>query len=704
MPTESRQPGATEARPARAVSSLPAPARQLLQRAAALYARGNLSGAEGLCRQLLQLESRHADALHILGLVAWRRGDRQQATDEIKEAIASDPTRPQPHNSLGVLLKEAGDLAGAEAAFRTAIGLQANYSEAITNLGNILCEAGKLAEAEAMHRRVVELAPEYAEGHNNLATALAKQERWDEAVEECRLAVEREPAKSEFQLNLGRALSALNNWREAAAAFQRAADLALENADAHANLGIALYYLNEPERAAAAHRTATGLLPASARIWTNLAAAQVDLGNADEALNSCRTALHLDPNSPEAHNCRGSALVLKGSLAEAIQAYETAIRLRPDDPRAYTNLGNLLHSQARFEAALAAHTKAIEMKPEHSEAQCNKGMLHLLLGEFDPGWRGYEQGLQMRRPRARLYSHHIKPWEGAPIAGRTILVSTEQGIGDQIMFASMLPDLIERGATCMVMLDERLYPLLRRSIGGLTLLARDDTTLSSIEQLAIDYQAPMGSLCRWLRPNLASFPLTRGYLKADPAAVQQLRQRYRKRCGDRPLVGVSWRGGTGEMARVRSVPLEIWSPILNQSEFGFVNLQYGPSRADLAVVRKELGIEVLHDEQVDPLTNLDDFAAQTAAMDLVISIDNSTVHMAGALNVPVWALLPAVPDWRWMLNRSDSPWYPSARLFRQPGLGDWSSVFAAVAEELKREVESAGPRVGGHARPNPPAG
>ena len=197
-----------------------------------------------------------------------------------------------------------------------------------------------------------------------------------------------------------------------------------------------------------------------------------------------------------------------------------------------------------------------------------------------------------------------------------------------------------------------------------------------------------------MRPNLASFPARAGYLRADPAQLGTFRVRYRERFGGRPVIGISWRGGSGEVALARSIALTAWAPILAQREFGFVNLQYGDCRADLASVRRDIGVEVFHDDRVDPLRSLDDFAAQTAAMDLVISIDNSTVHMAGALNIPVWALLPAVPDWRWMLGRIDSPWYSSVRLFRQPAAGDWTAVIDLVARELRRAFGKSEPNTG----------
>lgn len=667
----------------------PDPAARLLQRAAGLYGRGDLRGAEEACRELLQLRPGQADALHILGLAAWRRGERDLALEETRKAITSERRKPQPHNSLGVMLKELGDLAGAEAAFRTAIELLPHYPDALTNLGNILSETGRLVDAESMHRRVVALAPNHADAHNNLATTLSKQERWEEAVAECQIAVELQPARLDFQINLGGVLCALEDWSEAATVLRRSVTRAPENADARAMFGIALHNLGESQQAAAAHRVATELRPERASNWANLAAAQVDLDDPDAALSSCRRALVLDPDLPEAHNSMGLAFAAKHMPEAAIAAFEIAIRLRPDYYKAYSNLGTVLQAQGRFAEALAAYATAVELNPDHAESQWNKGTLHLLLGELEPGWRGYEYGLKMKFGRGRYRSHRHSLWQGTAIAGKTIIVSGEQGIGDQIMFASVLSDMVERGAVCLVMLDNRLYPLLRRSIDGLELLPSEDFGQFQMGHLIADFQAPIGTLCRWLRPDWASFRSRSAYLKADMTKTEMLRRRYRARFGDKRIIGISWRGGSKETARIRSIPITEWSPILKQSSFGFVNLQYGDSCADLAAAQSELGVEILHDETVDPLKDLDNFASQLAAMDLVISIDNSTVHLAGALGVTAWVLLPAVPDWRWMLGRADSPWYSSVRLFRQLRAGEWSPVIERVAQEMGRAFGAA---------------
>jgi hypothetical protein len=267
-----------------------------------------------------------------------------------------------------------------------------------------------------------------------------------------------------------------------------------------------------------------------------------------------------------------------------------------------------------------------------------------------------------------------------------LLVWSEQGVGDQIMFAFLFPDLLEQGADCVIEADRRLEPLFRRSFPKTRFLARKSVDAEDVDRLNIDYQAFMGSLCRWLRPDLASFPARRSFLRTDPARVALLRDRYRRRFGDRLIVGISWMGGTGVVRRVRSIPLMEWSAILSQPGVGWVSLQYGDHTEELAAARNALGVDVFLDQAIDPLQDLDAFAAQTAAMDLVISIDNSTVHMAGALDVPVWIMLPKVPDWRWLLERSHSQWYPSARLFRQAMPGDWTPVINAVANALAESV------------------
>jgi len=287
----------------------------------------------------------------------------------------------------------------------------------------------------------------------------------------------------------------------------------------------------------------------------------------------------------------------------------------------------------------------------------------------------------------------IPAWAGEPLEGRNIFVWAEQGVGDQIMFAGLLPDLLATGAKAIVEADARLLSLLKRSFPEPRFLARGvPTTVPEAERP--HFQVARGSLCRWLRPRLDLFPGHGGYLRADGERVRRLRDRYRAELPGRMLVGVSWRGGSRGPDLLRSIPLERWTPILRLAGFAFVSLQYGEDAPEIEDARGRLGIEVSSDPEIDRMNDLDGLAAQAAAMDLVLSIDNTTAHMAGALGRPVWILLPSEPNWRWRATGQRSHWYPTARLFRQPGRGDWDCVLAAMREALlatRRASPSARP-------------
>jgi hypothetical protein len=279
-------------------------------------------------------------------------------------------------------------------------------------------------------------------------------------------------------------------------------------------------------------------------------------------------------------------------------------------------------------------------------------------------------------------------WNGEPLDGKNVLVCAEQGIGDQIMFASCLPDLISRINHCVVECESRLVPLFERSFPGTSAIPRHGG--NQLERTAVlstlDVHVPLGSLPRYFRRDIRAFTAHDGFLKVDHDRRDNWRERFAS-VGEGLRIGVSWRGGSkGKEARQRSTLLSQWWEICSVTGTHFINVQYGDCRAELATAEQQ-GIKIHHYEESDPLKDMDDFAALLQALDLVISVDNATVHMAGALGVPVWTLLPYVADWRWLRDRSDSPWYPSMRLFRQPTLGDWNNVFVKAAKELRQLAE-----------------
>jgi hypothetical protein len=279
-------------------------------------------------------------------------------------------------------------------------------------------------------------------------------------------------------------------------------------------------------------------------------------------------------------------------------------------------------------------------------------------------------------------------WDGSSLQGKTLFIYAEQGVGDEIMFASCFPDIINKVGLCIIECDKRLIPIFSRSFPKAVFSERGKNTVAYSSQLSqIDIVLPLGSLPKFLRTDFNAFP-QEGYLIPDADKVRDWRNRL-ETLREGFSIGISWRGSTKpSVSRKRSIMLEQWAALFSLSGVNLINLQYGDCEDELKEIKEKLGITIHDWEDADPLKDLDNFAAQIAALDLIISVDNATVHMAGALGVPVWTLLPFVPDWRWMLNREDSLWYTTMRLFRQPSPGDWESVIAKVKDELLKLLDN----------------
>ncbi|MEW6053336.1 MAG: hypothetical protein AB1552_06040 [Nitrospirota bacterium] len=320
--------------------------------------------------------------------------------------------------------------------------------------------------------------------------------------------------------------------------------------------------------------------------------------------------------------------------------------------------------------------------PHSPETHWNMSSVLLTSGNFVQGWKEFEWRLQEDEQFKHFNKLPYPIWDGSPLKGKNILIRDEQGIGDRIMFASCLSEVISQAELCIVETHKRLVPLFARSFPQSIIIERIEQATYPMELPIPDMQIAIGSLAKFFLPDLASFSKIKAYLRPDSDKMEVWRNRYDS-LGNNLKVGISWRGGsTPYQTRKRSIELEQWRILLTICDIDFINLQYGDCSKDIEDTKEKMKVIIHNWIDADPLKDLDNFAAQIAALDLVISIDNSTVHMAGALGVPVWTLLPFVPDWRWMLEREDSPWYPTMRLFRQPSPGDWESVIIKVREEL----------------------
>ncbi|KAF0192322.1 MAG: Flp pilus assembly protein TadD [Gammaproteobacteria bacterium] len=598
-----------------------------------------------------------------------------------------------------------------------ALAIRPDYFEACANLGNALRFLGRLDEAMQVFAHAIRLQPAAAEVHSNLGAVYFSAAKLDEAKACFLKAVALQANYADAWFNLGKVNEKLGMPDEAAAAYRKTLTLRPEFAEAHNSLGVMLQRQGDTEKALSHFEQALRLRPDHVEARSNLAGVFTEQRRLDEAIANYRQVLANQPHYVEGYRNLGRALELHGELDAARQCYQDALRLEPDSALAHNSLGNVLFKQDCFDEALARFTRAVQLKPDYAIAWFNEGLMHrelgrpgealksfnmalaadpelkvahwdralalLATGEFEKGWIEYEWGFH--NGERSVQDASLQRWHNETIADHSLLVCAEQGIGDQIMFASCLPEAMERAAGCVIECEPRLVTLFGRSFPAATVVSRfragDRQWMSWLPPL--DVYVPIGSLPRYFRRSVAGFPQRPAYLVADAQRRDYWRQRFNS-LGDGLKVGISWRGGArARAARLRSTTLPQWQEILATPGVQFINVQYGDCRDALAAARKDQGVAIHHFEESDPIKDQDDFAAQLAALDLVISVDNATVHMAGALGVPIWTLLPFAAEWRWLLERDDSPWYPSMRLYRQPERDDWVSVFARVAAALR---------------------
>ena len=535
--------------------------------------------------------------------------------------------------------------------------------------------AGRLNEAKSLYREMLATEPGHPETLGLLGLVNYQLSEWDDAVAVLRRAVSADPKSPEFQFNLGLALAAKEDWAEASAAFHKSVDLRPDFAAAHNGLGNALRNLRKFDEAIAAHERAVALQPDSCGYWSNLGIALQSADRYPQAIAAFGNSLSLKPDYAEAWCNLGNALWRNGDLEKAAHACRRALALRGDFAEAYSNLGNVLQSLGQYAAAREAFERGLHLQPESAGLHYNFSMLLLLQGDFRRGWEEYEW--RRRVPEFRpTFPRFEKPmWDGRELGGRRILIYTEQGFGDAIHFARYLPAVAERGGKIILHCQSALTRLFQSIAGVQTVLAGDQTVPE------FDVYCPLLSLPHVLgiaRPE--DLPWHGLYLHGDAATGRKFRDLLNSAQG-RLKIGLVWTG-RGHLPG-RSVPLGMLAPLADdRAQFYSLQLE----KEGLAFQSAPAGMNL-----IDAAPRLGDFADTAALMeqlDLIVSIDTAAAQLAGALGRPVWTLLKFVPDWRWMLERADPPWYPTMRLFRQQTPGDWVAPVKDMATELRKLLDS----------------
>lgn len=495
-----------------------------------------------------------------------------------------------------------------------------------------------------------------------------------------------------------------------------------EHADALHLLGVIAYQHHELDEAIEMIGRALHIKPDAAPFHNNIGNAYKDHGRPDEARQHYERAIQIDPKFAEPHNNIGNLLVAQDRAQEALAYYEQALLLRPNYSDAMINLANALtaageyqratqtgmaliaggeqsadlynnlaialKAQGKIEHALQCLQAGLRQQSTHAQLHWNRSITQLQVGDLANGWQDYHWGAKTQIPERRLLDLPCAAWRGEASPAH-LLIYGEQGIGDEIMFLSCLAPILEQAGQCTLACEPRLAPLVSRSFPRARVLSgyAAQTLITYCQQERVTHAAPIADLAVYRRGEFSQFAPASPYLHADEAAIKTWRERYQQlKPGIK--IGISWRGGHNSASKkARSIDLSLWQALLQTPDAVFINLQYGDCTQELESFARQSAIHIHHWEDVDPLSNMDDFAAQIAALDLVICIDNSTVHLAGALGVPTWVLLPYVADWRWFLEREDSPWYDSLYLIRARTSDDWPAVFTRVQQALHKRLE-----------------
>jgi tetratricopeptide (TPR) repeat protein len=475
------------------------------------------------------------------------------------------------------------------------------------------------------------------------------------------------------KIKAGIGLQSQGNIREALACFRDAVKLAPENPAAHYSLGHLLQQMGQIDQAIDCYKKILLITPDHADTHNILGSAFQEKGELDKAVACYRNAIQCDKNSYMAYNNLGSALRLQGNLHEAVVSYQKALQIKPDFTGAMNNLGTALRDKGALGEAMSWYRKAIQLTPDFVDAHWNLSFALLLAGQFEEGWQEYEWIWKLKKPKHKL----PQPlWDGADMKGKRILLYAEQGFGDVIQFVRYASMVKAKGAEVILGCQKELKSLLKSIPGVISVVAFGELLPQ------FDLQCPLPSLPRIFNTTLVSIPSQVPYLYADEQLITKWHDRISLH-NSQMNVGLVWAGSPGHLNdRNRSCPLNLFLPIACMNGIRLFSLQKEIPERWTSDSVTELNLI----DNTEDIEDFSDTAGIIMNLDLVISVDTAVAHLAGAIGKPVWILLPYAPDWRWMLNRNDSPWYPTMRLFRQPSPGDWKSVISKVHDELKKII------------------
>jgi tetratricopeptide (TPR) repeat protein len=647
--------------------------RSRIESARALHSRGELEAADVLYREITSAHPDSAEAHYRYGNLLKDQGLLQAALVSYDRAVALKPDYAHAFCNRAVVLGLLDRLPDALASYDRALAIDPTDVVAYCNRGALLNALDRKEEALASFEAAIAQDAGSFAAHFGRAALLQERQDWAASLRAYDRAIGIRPDDAPAHFNRGTVLKQLQQWPAALASYETVLALNPAMVPAHAACGDVFEQLGRLDLALERYDRALSLRPEDATLHNNRAVLQQKMGKIAEALTGYERAIALNPRYAEAHYNRGTALEVQGDLEGALNSYDLAIGARPRYAEAHLNRGSTLQASGRPHEAVVAYRQALEINPEFAEAHYNLALASLQVGDFATGWRAYEwrwraKGGSIFRER-RNFSEPL--WTGnEPITGRTILLYGEQGLGDSLQFCRYAREVAQLGAHVILELPPPLVDLCS-ALAGVQRVLPFGSPLPEF-----DYQCPLMSLPLAFSTTLETIPSPMGYLSSDASRVAAWRARLGAK--SKPRVGLAWSGRqTGGTYRRRHFPLASLIPHLSK-DFRYFCLQTEVTAADQDTLAQNPWIGYFAHEILDFREN----AALCDCMDLVITVDTSVAHLAGALGKKTWVLLAFSADWRWLTGREDSPWYHGARLFRQESPGQWMPVFERVAREL----------------------
>jgi tetratricopeptide (TPR) repeat protein len=643
------------------------------KKALILHQNGNINGAKDLYLSLLNTYPNNTQLLNNLAMLEFQQGRFESGLEYLEKSIGIDQNQFVAHGNRGAALFALGRIDEAYDDYNKAISLNKNYAEAYYNRGILHDKCGRKLQAITDYDKAIELRANYTNAYNNRGNILKELEQYEESLLSYEDAIRLNPRHAEAHYNRGVVLKELNRYQDAVNSYTSAFSLKSDYVDAYNNCGNVFITLKRFEEALACFQKAIEINPNYAYAYNGLGNVLMELKRFDEALVSYEKAIALNSASPFPHNGMGNVLQELKRFDDAILGYEKVMSLVPTSAGAYTNKGLAMQGLRNFDEAVQNFDKAIELNPEMADPHWNKALLKILRGEYEEGWQLYEY----RRYKQDLkdsYPTFKQPlWLGqTPVSNQVLYIYPEQGLGDFIHFCRYVPLVEKLGAKVILKVPDPLYGMIK-TMGLNARIVRNNEKVDEF-----DFHCPIMSLPLAFKTTLETIPSNTPYFFSD-----QFKKSYWERkftyAANSLKVGLVWSGSKDHKKdHDRSLRLEQLNPIFDLP-LALFSLQRDVREEDQITLSRLTQIQQYSEE----LNDFSDTAAMIDNLDLIITVDTSVAHLAGAMAKDVWILISHLPDYRWMLDRDDSPWYPTARLFRQPDVGDWESVIDNVKKALE---------------------